>query len=73
MEHGMERAAETPATFAELKPPGYWHGKRFVRVRRLAPAEAEEKYREMEEWFEGTPWQLAERFRRKLERRKSAA
>ena len=30
---GAARPDETPETFAELKPPGYWNGRYFVEVR----------------------------------------
>jgi hypothetical protein len=37
-----KRPTEVPATFAELKPPGYWDGERFVEVRMAEPGTYEE-------------------------------
>ena len=37
-----KRPTEAPATFAELKPPGYWNGERFVEVRMAEPGTYEE-------------------------------
>lgn len=36
---GANRPDETPASFADLKPPGYWDGKRFVHVRLVSDEE----------------------------------
>jgi hypothetical protein len=46
------RKDETPATFAELKPPGYWSAtlNRFVEVRMLHGPEALALQRRVEAW-----------------------
>ncbi len=54
---------ETPASFDQLKPPGYWNGERFVRVRMMAPEQAAERFEQMDEWLENTPYRIAEKFR----------
>ena len=59
-----ERPDETPKTFAELKPPGYWNGERFVEVRMLSDAEAQERYEQLWEWFgDSNEYTIPERFR----------
>ena len=47
----LVRKDETPATFGELKPPGYWNGHRFVEVRRVSDEEAREWFRERDDWL----------------------
>ena len=62
-----DRPDETPATIEELRPPGYYSAMlgRFVGVHLATPEEAEERYEQMEEWFAGTQWSIAEKFRRR--------
>jgi hypothetical protein len=38
---------ETPESFEQLKPPGYWNGEYFVEVRLLTDEEAQERYEQL--------------------------
>ena len=40
--HDVEAAHRGTRDFAELKPPGYWDGERFVEVRMVEPGTYEE-------------------------------
>ncbi len=60
---------ETPESFDQLKPPGYWNGERFVEVRMLTDEEAEERYEQLWEWFgESTEYDIPEKFRPRRQR-----
>ncbi len=63
-QHGVD---ETPTTFDQLvEPPGYWNGQRFVAVRLLTDAKAQERHEQLAEWFaDSDEYQIPEKFRPK--------